>query len=135
MRAVVVDASALAFSLTSKAQEAAELRGRLGVLPCHAPHVIDAEVGNVLRKQELTGEISAVTAIAGLRALPQVIDHRWLHTGHLAEIAWQLRKAITFYDALYVALAAMLDVPLLSSDARLSKAPKLPCTLELVTSS
>ena len=39
---------------------------------------------------------------------------------------------MTFYDALYVALAAALDVPLLTADARLARATGLPCQVELV---
>ncbi len=49
----------------------------------------------------------------------------------LAEAAWELRSAVTFYDALYVVLAATLDVPLLTADARLARAPGLPCQVEL----
>ncbi len=35
------------------------------------------------------------------------------------------------YDALDVVLAATLDVPLLTADARLARAPGLPCQVEL----
>jgi predicted nucleic acid-binding protein len=38
---------------------------------------------------------------------------------------------MTFYDALYAALAARLDIPLLTSDERLSRAPGLPCRVEV----
>lgn len=37
-----------------------------------------------------------------------------------------------FYDALYVALAVLLDLPLVTGDVRLSGAPGLPCPIELV---
>ncbi len=50
----------------------------------------------------------------------------------LAERAWTLRHNLSFYDALYVALADRLDVPLLTGDARLARAPGLPCEIELV---
>ncbi|MER6989918.1 hypothetical protein ABT337_09360 [Saccharopolyspora hirsuta] len=39
---------------------------------------------------------------------------------------------MSFCDALHVALAASLDVPLLTADAELSRAPKLPCKVEVV---
>ena len=39
---------------------------------------------------------------------------------------------MSFYDGLYVALATMLDLPLLTSDIRLTKAPGLPCRYELI---
>ena len=72
---------------------------------------------------------SAATGLAGGRLL---IDQRYPHTGSLAGAAWDLRDNVTFYDALYVALAAALDVPLLTADARLTRAPGLPCQVELV---
>ena len=68
---------------------------------------------------------SAATGLAGGRLL---IDQRYPHTGSLAGAAWDLRDNVTFYDALYVAL----DVPLLTADARLARAPGLPCQVELV---
>ena len=46
--------------------------------------------------------------------------------------AWALRDNVTYYDALYVALAARLGYPLLTADARLARAPGLPCAVELV---
>jgi len=42
------------------------------------------------------------------------------------------RQPHTYYDALYVALAARLGFPLLTADARLAHAPGLPCAVELV---
>ncbi|KAA5830012.1 hypothetical protein F1721_23145 [Saccharopolyspora hirsuta] len=53
-------------------------------------------------------------------------------TSALADAARELRGAISFCDALHVALAASLDVPLLTADAELSRAPKLPCKVEVV---
>jgi predicted nucleic acid-binding protein len=67
-----------------------------------------------------------------LRMLTTMIDQRYAHHGWLSEEAWKLRHTITFYDALYAALAARLDVALLTSDAELSRAPGLPCRIELI---
>jgi predicted nucleic acid-binding protein len=61
-----------------------------------------------------------------------VIDHRYAHTGPIVDLAWGLRHTITFYDALYVALATVLEVPLLTADVRLSKAPGLSCAVEVL---
>ena len=72
---------------------------------------------------------SAATGLAGGRSL---IDQRYPHTSSLAGAAWDLRDNVTFYDALYVALAVALDVPLLTADARLARVPGLPCQVELV---
>ena len=40
--------------------------------------------------------------------------------------AWQLRNNLSFYDALYVALAGKIDATLVTLDTRLASAPKLP---------
>lgn len=40
-----------------------------------------------------------------------------------ADRIWQLRDNLTAYDASYAALAEVLEVPLLTLDARLAHAP------------
>ncbi len=50
----------------------------------------------------------------------------------LAASRWRLRGAVSFYDALYVALAAALALPLVTADARLARSAKLPCQVEVV---
>ncbi|MEV0083096.1 type II toxin-antitoxin system VapC family toxin [Saccharopolyspora sp. NPDC050642] len=132
MKEFVVDASTLVLATTVVSDEARQLRHQLLQSECHAPHHVDAEVGNVLRRQELGGQIEEEAATTALLAMKHLIDHRYPHVGPLSQAAWELRGAITFYDALYVALAAGLDVPLLTADARLSRAPKLPCKVEVV---
>jgi predicted nucleic acid-binding protein len=128
----VVDAAAAVSALGRKDAVGVAAHKRITQAICHAPHLLDAEVGHVLRRGERTGEISEETARTALRALPEMIDHRYPHTGRLAERAWELRHTVTFYDALYVALAQVLNVPLLTSDARLSKAPGLGCQVTLI---
>ncbi len=128
----VIDASALVLALGGKTRAADKLRERLPSMRRHAPHLIDAEVGNVLRRHEHAGLLSSSEALAALRSIRSLVDHRYPHWGGLAEHAWTLRPNLTFYDALYVALAARLNVPLLTGDARLSRAPHLPCQAELV---
>ena len=128
----VLDASALVLALIGKTGDADALRQRLRRIRRHAPHLIDAEVGNVLRRHERGGRISAEEAQAALDAGRVLVEHRYPHTGPLAELAWKLRANLSFYDALYVALATRLDVPLLTADLRLSKAPDLGCRVEVV---
>lgn len=128
----VLDASALILALAGKSDGASALRARLVKVRRHAPHLIDAEVGNVLRRQEQGGRLSAAEALQGLRASRVLIDHRYPHVGPLEELAWRWRRNLSFYDGLYVALATLLDVPLITADARLKRAPAVPCTIELV---
>jgi predicted nucleic acid-binding protein len=130
--ALVIDASAMVIALLGRSGRAAALRGRLGSELCHAPHLIDAEVGNVLRRHVLRGDLAGSDAEALLHLCGPLIDHRHQMTGALAGAAWALRENMTFYDGLYAALAAALAVPLLTADARLAKAPGLACTVEQV---
>ncbi len=128
----VIDASVLAHALIGKTSAAAALRTALLTTTCHAPHLIDTELGGVLRKRTRAGEITATQVCTALRAARAVIDYRYPHTGPLADLAWSWRDNLSFYDALYVALAIRLDVPLVTGDERLSKAPGLPCFVELI---
>ncbi len=98
----------------------------------HVPHLIDAEVGNVLRRHEQRGPIGTHEARAALDAGRVLIEHRHPHAGPLAELAWTWRGNVSFYDGLHVALAVRLGVPLITADSRLSRAPSLACQMEVV---
>lgn len=50
----------------------------------------------------------------------------------LVERCWQLRSNLTTYDAAYVALAEMVEAPLLTADARLANVPGMTCTIEVL---
>lgn len=128
----MLDASALVLALVGKTSAADALRQRLPTMRRHAPHLIDAELGNVLRRHKHSGRISAQEALSALRASTVLIEHRYPHAGPLAELAWRWQANISFYDALYVALAVLLDVPLITADARLSRTPTLDCQIDLV---
>lgn len=129
---VVLDASALVLALIGRNDDADLLRQRLRTVTRHAPHLIDAEVGNVLRRHERSGRISTEEAQSALDAGRGLVEHRYPHAGPLAELAWRLRANLSFYDALYVALAARLGAPLMTADVRISRAPDLGCHIEVV---
>ncbi len=129
---VVVDASALVLAGVGTDDHARALRRRLVDESCHAPHLIDAELGNVLRRRVGRAEISAAAAAIVLHEAPRLIDRRYEHQGALATAAWRLRHNLTFYDALYVALAAALGLPLLTLDRRLAAAASAQCDVEVV---
>lgn len=127
----VVDASALLLALIGRDEAAEALRARLPSIRLHAPLLIDAEVGNVLRRHERHGRISPLEAETALRMGHSLVGHRYPHAGALAELAWQRRANVTFYDALYAALAAQLSVPLVTADVRLARTPSLGCQVEV----
>lgn len=117
----VVDASVVV-ELLGDGEHKEEAKERLDVeeYSLWAPHLIDAEVGHALRRWIHQGKL---TAEAAGRALWEVNDlplERVEHE-HLIYVAWGLRENFSFYDALYVALALMLDEPLLTFDARLAR--------------
>jgi predicted nucleic acid-binding protein len=96
-----------------------------------APHLIDAEVGHVLRRATLAGELSASAAGDALGALADIPLRRAYHRS-LLQRAWGLRANVSFYDGLYIALAERLGLPLLTLDARLARAPGLRTNVEVI---
>ncbi|HEX6390358.1 MAG TPA: type II toxin-antitoxin system VapC family toxin [Solirubrobacteraceae bacterium] len=128
----VLDASALVEYLAG-GEHAAPVRERLlrRDEPLWAPHLIDAEVGHVLRRAVMRKELKATVAGAALADLADMPLHRAAHVG-LLDRAWALRANLTFYDALYVALAERLDMVLVTLDDRLSSAPGLRAEVEII---
>jgi predicted nucleic acid-binding protein len=96
-----------------------------------APHLMDAEVGHVLRRAVLAGELSAALAREALADLAALPVQRVGHLG-LMERAWALRANLTFHDAIYVALAERLELPLLTLDARLAAAPGIRAQVDVL---
>ena len=127
----VVDASVLVeFLAGGEQREAAEAAiGRERWV--WAPALVDAEVGSALRRQVRAKEISARKAHAALEELHYMRLQR-IPLAALVDRAWQLRDNVTFYDALYVALAEEAGAPLLTLDARLAKAKALRTEVELI---
>ena len=96
----------------------------------HGPELLDLEVLNVLRRYVRAGTVAADRAEAGVRRFEELDLQRHRHGPMLPRI-WSWRANLTAYDAAYVALAEVVDCPLLTTDARLSKAPGLPVPVEL----
>jgi predicted nucleic acid-binding protein len=130
--AFVIDASGMVLALLGRSPDAVALRSRFRTEDCHAPSLVDAEVGNVLRRSVLRKELAAEDAEALLAACWPLVDYRHEMTGSLAKAAWALRENVSFYDALYAALAGALAVPLVTADVRLAKAPGLRCAVNLM---
>lgn len=118
----VVDASVVVeFLADGEGAGAAEERLRPQGEPLWAPHLVDAEVGHALRRAVRVGALTADEAEEALWELDDLPLHRISHEV-LVHHAWTLRDNVTFYDGLYVALAEMLDEPLVTFDARLGRA-------------
>ena len=88
----------------------------------HAPHLIDVEVAQVLRRYVRD---KTITAQRGQEALEDLCDlplSRYPHDFLIPRI-WELRATLTAYDAVYVALAELLGAPLLTCDSKIASAP------------
>ncbi|MFL5874181.1 MAG: type II toxin-antitoxin system VapC family toxin [Solirubrobacterales bacterium] len=85
-----------------------------------APHLIDAEIGQALRRRVRQGRLNAELARGALSEINDLPIEKVEHE-LLIQVAWDLRDNLSFYDGLYVALALMLDEPLLTFDARLAR--------------
>ena len=129
---IVIDASALLEALLqTPAAVAVEERLLREGFPLHAPHLIDLEVTQVLRRYEATGRVAAARCQDALDDLQDFSLRRYQHDVLLARV-WELRQNLTAYDAAYVALAEALDATLLTRDRRLAAAPGHYARVELV---
>jgi predicted nucleic acid-binding protein len=97
----------------------------------HAPHLIDVEVAQVVRRYEAIGNVDGVRAARALTVLAALPLERHAHALLLPR-AWQLRHNLTIYDAMYVVLAELLDATLLTRDRRLAAAPLHRARMEVV---
>jgi len=120
---IVVDASALLeILLRTPAAEAVEDRLFAPGETLHAPHLLDVEAAQVIRRYTASGEIDGERGRLALDDLADFPLRRYSHDFLLPRI-WSLRKNLTGYDAVYIALAEVLDVPLLTRDRRLAASP------------
>lgn len=97
----------------------------------HVPHLVDAEVVSALRRLVVVGSLKAGDGRGCLDVWSRLGLIRYA-AGPLLERVWDLRAGISAYDAMYVALAESLDCPLVTADARLSRAPALRCAVTVL---
>lgn len=129
---IVVDASCLGEVLVD-GQLADSIRLRLSRDSEHAaPHVIDVEVFGVIRRLRLMEAIDETTAALAVEDLSLWPGERFGHRA-LLERAWELRATVRGWDAMYVTLAEVLEVPLITLDGRLAKAAGPRCVIELIS--
>ena len=116
---IVADASAVVELLLAGDEAPGLLDLLLGDEPVAAPHLLDLEVAQVLRRWNLRGALDderARQAVDDLLALPIARQPHDL----LVERVWELRDNLTAYDAAYLALAELLDARLVTHDGGLA---------------
>ncbi len=97
----------------------------------HVPHAVDVEIAQVLRRIVAAKQMDAQHCRVILDRWLDVPVKRYPHNVLLPRI-WELRQNLSAYDAVYVALAEALDIPLVTHDARLANAPGHTAKIELI---
>lgn len=123
---LVVDASVVVSALIGVDDEAEWACSTLLDGPLCAPHLMPVEVASVLRRAAAAGDISPDAASL---AYADMLDLRvdLYPFAPLAVRIWEMRDNVRCYDAWYVALAELLDAPVVTLDRRLGHSAGLRC--------
>lgn len=130
---IVIDAS-IAVEIVLQTQRGRDLARRLLIeeeQDLHAPHLIGVEVVQALRRLGIEGKLEAARSHEAVADLLALGIERHPHELVLPR-AWELRENLTIYDGIYVALAELLEVPLLTCDARIARAPGIEADVEML---
>jgi predicted nucleic acid-binding protein len=129
---IVVDASALLeFLLQTPLGTRVEARLFRDEDELDAPHLVDVEVVQGLRRLVRTGDVSPGRAEEAIADLTDLDVHRHPHLDLLGRV-WTLGDNISAYDAMCVALAEAIEAPILTCDGPLAKAPGHRARIEVV---
>lgn len=96
-----------------------------------APHLLDAEVGQAIRRLEAAGNLDSAAAATMLNDFLAFPVTRYVQSALLGRV-FQLRQNVTIYDGLYLALAERLDCALVTGDSSLLGVPGCGADVELV---
>ena len=124
---IVLDASAAVSALLNDGPA----RRLVATESVHAPHLVDAEIVNVLRRQSISGLLNSGDAQRAISVWKRLGLIRYA-ASPLLDRVWELRSSVTAYDAMYVALAENLECALVTADARLSGANGPRCAITVV---
>ena len=127
---LVVDTSAVIAALAGRPpnDEVVDRMGGDGDLA--APHLLDVEFLHALRRLVLGRQLGEDRAADARDDFAALAIARYEHT-LVADRVWELRHSLTAYDATFVALAELLEAPLVTCDARLARAPGHSAMVEL----
>ncbi|HEV8025173.1 MAG TPA: type II toxin-antitoxin system VapC family toxin [Candidatus Nanopelagicales bacterium] len=132
MSACVVDSSAWVSAVLGSDERGERVVDRLEMFDeWWAPEAFDLEVLYALRGNLIRGSMSMLDFMDQANQLIGVPIERMPTTSVNMRIA-SLASSVSAYDAAFVAVAELLDAPLLTTDARLARAPGPCCEFLLV---
>lgn len=127
---LIVDASCL-YLVVADGVGAEVVRRRMSADPDQAaPHLIDVEVLSVIRRDHQLGRLDTTASLQAVDDLRLWPGARYGHRS-LLERAWAIRETVRPWDAMYVALAEVLEGTLLTLDRRLARATGTLCSIEI----
>jgi predicted nucleic acid-binding protein len=127
---LVVDTSAVIAALAGRPPHHEVVDRLAGDGDLAAPHLLDVEFLHALRRLVLGRQLGEDRAADARDDFAALVIARYEHT-LVADRVWELRHGLTAYDATFVALAELLEAPLVTCDARLARAPGHRATVEL----
>lgn len=119
---IVLDASVVLDLLLGIPPHDATVADLLGSSGAFAPHLLDLEIAQVMRRRVRGGTLRARDANAALTAYSQLPITRFPHLPFLSQ-AFALRDNVTMYDAIYLVLAEAINATLITRDGALAAVP------------
>ena len=130
---IVLDASA-AIEWLMRSPAGTKVDRRLFSSPpptLHTPHLLDVEIAQVLRRYVRDKSMTASRGEDALQDLHDLPLSRYPHDILMPRV-WELQAVLTAYDAVYVALAELLDAPLVTCDRKIALAPGHRAAIEVI---
>ena len=128
---LVIDASAAVDALLEDNPKGEAVAHRIRDCVLIAPTMFAFEVTNVIRRRLSARILSPEAAQLAWIGLNELDVELW-QWATIANRVWRLRGSLSAYDASYIALAEVMNCPLVTTDARLAAMAPSTCQVELV---
>jgi predicted nucleic acid-binding protein len=129
---IVVDAGAVVHLVADAGPVGEAVRKRAEAERLAAPYVLDVEVASALRGRHRGGKLTGAQLDEAWDSFALLPMRRMEHVPLLPRVR-ELWSNLSPYDATYVALAEGLGVTLITSDARIARAGRARCPIEVFT--
>lgn len=120
---IVIEASAVVDALVGEPANP-DLLALIADTELHAPSLLDYEVASALRGHALAGRLGEQRLADAVEDFGALHIHRYPLARMMSGVL-DVRANFTVYDAAYVVLAQVLEVPLVTVDAKLDEAGRL----------